>query len=440
VTIRIDALASDGRGVGRNEGLVWFVEDALPGDLVAVRVERRRARFVEAGVAARLESGDARREPPCPIRGECGGCPWMTLAEPAQADWKRRIVVAALERIAGLDRPEVAPVDRSPLSLGYRNKVEFTLSADPEGGAVAGLHRVRGAGVIDVEACAIQHPDADRAWRAVRDALAAVRDRAAWWRARDPVRVAVRRSSVDGAILLAIRSSRPLPGDREFARALIEGPAGIAGVVRIEARAGGRGGVREHALAGVGHLRERWLGTSFRLPAATFFQVNPGAAERLGERVLEACGQDSGRDVVDLYGGVGAYGWALSRAGNRCVVVEADAAAVRAGRDAHGEAVPPRFENAEVGAWLDAARDQARPELIVANPPRTGMGRPVAEAVAGLGAARIVVVSCDPATLARDLRPILAAGYRLGRVVPVDLFPQTPHVETVVTLDRSSVP
>jgi 23S rRNA (uracil1939-C5)-methyltransferase len=201
-------------------------------------------------------------------------------------------------------------------------------------------------------------------------------------------------------------------------------------------------------------LPERWLGSRFDLPAATFFQVNPGAAELLGARVLDACGPASERSVADLYGGVGAYGRALARGGDRVHVVEADRDAVDCGRRARSDPPPagrsvtrgggrgrdaaaePAFECADVAAWL-ASPERAPVDLVVANPPRGGFARSVPSGIARLHPRRVVLVSCDPATLARDARRLIDAGFVLRSVRPVDLFPQTPHVETVSVFERA---
>jgi len=439
-TVTIEGLASDGRGVGRHDGLVWFVESAVPGDVVeAVGAVRRRS-YVEAVAGRVLEPGPDRREPPCPVQSRCGGCPWMPLGEDAQRRWKRRIVIDALRRLGRFDAPPVSEVRGSPLATGYRNRVEFHLGRGGDGEPVAGLHGRRPGVAVDVERCLLQTSPAARAWAAIRELLAeAGEDRDRWWRdAGEPVRVVVRSSSIDGRVLVGFRAVGPLAGERDRARALVAAVPEVVGVVRIEPRPGRRGGARERVLAGHGTLDDRFLGTTFALPAGAFLQVNPGAAEILGAAVLEAsAGFGPGDRLLDLYGGVGGYAWALARSGLEAEVVEASAEAVRAGREGRTEAGGrrPRFHRADVRSWLESVPDGTRFDLVVANPPRTGMGRGVPETIARRAPRRVVVVSCDAATLARDLRRFSDAGYVVRRVVPIDLFPQTPHVETVTILE-----
>ncbi len=438
VAVEIDALASDGRGVGRADGLVWFVEGAMPGDRVIARAVRRRPRYVEAEVESRERDGPERRRPPCPLQGTCGGCPWMVLDEAVQRTWKRTVVRDAIVRIAGIKNPPVADPVPSPEALGYRNKVEFTLGAGRGGRPAAGLRAVGGEHVVDVERCRMQPGPAERAWTAVRSILTADDAHAPWWERKEPLRVAVRSSAVDGRVVVALRCAGDLPGEATFAERLLAEAPEVSGVVRIEAVPGRRGGGRERTLAGDPRLTERWLGTTFRVPASAFFQVNPGAAEILGERVLAACGPAGGRRVIDLFGGVGAYAWALSRGGDRATVVEASRDAVRCGRKADGGpgARAPRYVPADVATWVREPGALHGIDLVIANPPRTGFPKGTAEVVARARAARVVLVSCDPATLARDLRAFLDEGYRLEGVEPVDLFPQTAHVETVSVLVR----
>jgi 23S rRNA (uracil1939-C5)-methyltransferase len=177
---------------------------------------------------------------------------------------------------------------------------------------------------------------------------------------------------------------------------------------------------------------------AFEVPAGSFVQVNPGAAEVLLDQVRAACGPVAGRRVLELYGGMGVFGLALAREGARVTVCEADPQAIDAGRRAAWAAgLRASFVQGDVARELVRAR--GRPwDLVLADPPRTGLAPGVAGAIAVLAPARIVLVSCDPATLARDLASLHGNGYAVERVVPVDLFPQTPHVETVTTLGRSS--
>jgi tRNA/tmRNA/rRNA uracil-C5-methylase (TrmA/RlmC/RlmD family) len=212
----------------------------------------------------------------------------------------------------------------------------------------------------------------------------------------------------------------------------------VSGVLRIRPRSSRRGGTRVDVLAGRSWIEERVAGFVFRLSATSFLQVSAAAADALADLVAEVAAP-GGETALDLYCGVGVHALRLVGLGivDSAIAVDADGAAVDCGRDvARDRGLAVRLVHADVARFL--AREARAARLVVANPPRAGMGRVVATALARLGASRIVVVSCEPATGARDLAAIGAGGpYRLARVVPLDMFPQTAHVETVSVLERA---
>lgn len=419
--LEIEALSAGGRGVGRAEGKAWFVARGVPGDLVRARPWRQRPQFVEAERVELIRPSPARREPACRYQESCGGCPWMVLDEAEQRRWKRRLVVDALERIGGLRGVDVGETLACPQPLGYRNKVEFHAAPSGAGSWTLGLFsadpRPR---LIDVERCAVLHDAANELLPSVREWLRA-------GRARSAFRLVVRRSWTTGELLVAG------PAEEEFAAFVMERHPEIRGVVQLIAPPGRRGGVRTVRVRGRDWIEERIGGASFHVPASSFLQVNGPMAEPLLARLLELAGDVAGAELLDLYGGIGVSGLALAARGARVTVCEADAEAVRCGREAARRAGRElRFVRSDVARFLRAGAPA--PAVAVANPPRGGMGRQGVEALVARRPGRIVVVSCDPATLARDLRQLVEQGYRLGPVLPVDLFPQTAHVETLVAL------
>lgn len=441
VTLQIESLAAGGRGVARHEGQVWFVSGALPGDQVLAGVVRRHSRHVDGRVIRRLRDSPARRRPPCRLQPMCGGCPWMPLDDLEQRRWKRTMVREALRRI-GHAGVEVDEVRVSP-SLAYRNKVELTLGRDPGGRPVVGYHS--GAverGLVDIDRCAVQHDDANGVLASARSYLL---DHAKDWvdslpgRA-DPYRLIIRRSWLTGEVLVALRETNwPFPAARALAEHLARSHANLAGVVRIRARSGRRGAARVSRILGRTWLEERIGNTTFRLPAASFFQINTDAASQLLDVVVECAGSVEGRRVADLYAGVGAFGIELARRGAEVTLCEADVQAILCGRRAAraGGSRSISFVRAEVSDFLQRSLREGRCfDVIVANPPRSGMGPDVPRRIGEHRPARVVVVSCDPATLARDTRRLTQQGYLPERAIPIDLFPQTAHVETVLLLTR----
>ncbi len=442
-TVEIESLAVGGRGVGRIAGKVWLVEGAFPGERVRVRVRADRGRFVEAVTREILRPAPGRRPSVCPIQGECGGCPWMPLDEAEQRRWKRRIVIDALERIGRISDPPVDPLRAAGRPLRYRNRVEFTIGRDRAGNRAVGLHPAHAATeIVDVAACYLQSERADAIFSTIREFVlrGPGRDDPGWEHPRAPVRVAVRISGAGpGATVVVRGGSGPIETLGLLADRLFERHPEVRGMVRIESARGRRGGGAVEVVRGEGEVTDVSGGVLVRVPAGSFTQVQQeGGAilvDLVGEEALEAT------TAVELFAGAGAFGLALARRGVRVKVVEADAEAVEAGRRGAARAgIADRIEFVRgrvEEALVALGRDADRPDLVVADPPRAGLGEGLARRVALLGAERIVLVSCDPATFARDARVLVREGYRLERVVPVDLFPQTPHVETVARFRRA---
>ena len=240
-------------------------------------------------------------------------------------------------------------------------------------------------------------------------------------RSAEPFRLVVRSSSA-GKVLVALRETNtPFPDAARLAERLAAVHPELAGVVRIRALAGQRGGARVFPLTGRSWLEERIGEVTFRLPAASFLQINTLAAELLLTLVREGVGPPADTSVIELYGGAGAFGVNLALSGATVTVCEADLAAVRSGREAaRGKTSNVKFVHADVGAFLRRCRTEGRrADVVVANPPRAGLGRHVPEQIAALRPRRVVLVSCDPATLARDTRRLTAAGFVAERAVPV---------------------
>ena len=438
----VERLVAGGRGLGRPDGVVWLVDGGVPGDRVRAEASRVRRRLVEGRVLELLEPSPLRRPPPCRFQGTCGGCPWMVLDEAEQRSWKVKILEEALKRIGGFEGISVDRIEPSPRSLAYRNKLELTFGRR-EGRRTLGFH---GSGprprVVDVDRCLLQD---EAAHRILQEARAFFVDGPGrddpWLDVRpEPARLVIRRSVSTGRLLVALRGGAgPFPSAREFARRVGTAVPEVSGVVRLLSRPGRRGGVRVVRLLGRPWLEESLGGNVFRLPAATFFQVNPEAASALVDVVRDLAAVGSETTALDLYAGVGVFGLTFAEAGAKVTACEADPRAVACGLRAARKNLRTGFRLvcSDVGAFLaSSAARESFPTTIVANPPRTGFGPGVAEGIAELSPERIVIVACDPATLARDLKRLAARGYTPSRVVAVDLFPQTPHIEAVTLLQR----
>ncbi len=378
--VRIDSLAAGGDGVARlPDGRIVFVPFSAPGDRVRVRLVESRARFARAQVEELLEAGPARVDPVCPAFGTCGGCAWQHVDYAAQLEAKRAILAEALRRIGGLET-EVGPVLPSPSEYGYRARTRIRV----EGGRVGYLRR-RSHALCAVSRCPVLVP--------------ALEERLHELAAHPPAEQGEWELAVgSGEVRAAPIASSHAP------RTLLE-----VGGRRIEVSHG------------------------------VFAQSNALLLEELASRVAAAAGR--GALAVELFAGAGLFTLGLAQRFERVVAVEGDRVAVRDLRANLAQAGPGRVEI--VGERVERALPRLaglRPEALVLDPPRSGLPRGSSSELVAVEARRIVYLSCDPATLARDLAELCARGQALRAVEAIDLFPQTPHVEALALLEREEGP
>src|SRR5881396_2236783 len=446
--LAIDDLAFGGEGVGRAEGYVIFVRGAVPGDRVRVRIVEARSRFGRAVIEALETPSPDRVAAPCPYFGRCGGCRLQHVAYPAQLAFKEKQVRDCLERIGGLGEFELRPILAAPDPYGYRNKMEFTVVRPGAGdGPAIGLHQAdRYDVVLDIERCLLQSDTMnvllDELRTQARARQLSVYDQNS---GEGLLRFAtVREGRRTGEAMVNIVTAAPdvvaLGPVAERLRARVPSVASV--VLNVNAKkASVAVGSEEHLLLGRDHIRESLGGLTFQVSANSFFQTNTLQAERLFGVVDGACGLSGGETVMDLYAGTGAISLLLARRARWVYGIEVAAAAVTdAVRNARANGIANcTFLAGEVRVVLPTLmRDGVRAEVVVADPPRAGFHPKALRALAALGAERLVYVSCNPATLARDLGELVRAGYRLEWVHPVDMFPQTPHIEAVARLRRAS--
>lgn len=418
----IERLAAGGDGVGRVGGKVTFVPSTAPGDVVdVVHVEDRRS-FSRARVRRIVSPSPDRVEPACPAFGTCGGCCWQHVRYPAQLDAKRLIVADALQRIGGIAPPEVRRTLPSPETYGYRHRAR--LHAGRVGDAIAfGFYRAGSTTLVPLRVCPVLH----RSVEAALDALGLAGSR----HAQELARCVEARVDADWEgsrvrLTLRGRGGAPLALPAGAARTIRQhlGGAGVAPLLGDDADAPLSLGPGQDALITTGEA---------------FTQVNLAQNLRLVAAAVALAAPLPGEEALDLYCGLGNLSLPLSAAGARVLGVDLDPAAVR-----QAEANARRLRSGALFAADDAAaavtalaRAGRRFPLVVLNPPRTG-ARETVERLAALVPRRVVVVSCDPATLARDAAVLGAHGYRLDVVQPIDIFPQTAHVETVALFSREA--
>lgn len=434
----IEGYASGGEGVARIEGMAVFVKGGLRGERAQVRIEHVGHSAAWAHIEALTEPSPARVQPDCPYYGACGGCQFrhMTYAEELEA--KRRRVEDALGRIGGADIP-VSVIHGAEHTLRYRNKVQFPVAE----GAV-GYYRERTHRVVDIADCLLQ-PEEDTLCRAAfkgwmeRFRVPAYDEKTG----RGLVRHLLLRTSSWGEVLCcAAVNGTSLPREKELVDALRGAVPALAGVVLSvnTRRTNVILGDAFRTLWGRDWLEETLCGHTFRLSTPSFFQVNRAQTETLYRRALEFAALTGSETVVELYCGIGTISLTLAPRAGRVIGVEVVPQAVDDAREnarRNGLDHKVRFhcgDAGELAARLD--REGVRPDVVVVDPPRKGLDPAVIAAAARMSPDRLVYVSCDPATLARDVKRFSALGYVPVRAEAVDLFPRTAHVETVCLLSK----
>jgi 23S rRNA (uracil1939-C5)-methyltransferase len=430
--VRIESLAYTGVGVAHlHDGRVMFVENALPGDLASLNITEEHPRFLRAEIKTLVESSPERVEAPCPYHALCGGCGLQHLAYPEQLKWKCRFIVDALERIGSIDAADALVSDTvaSPATWGYRNKVE--LEPCWQGNKLQlGFHAKGGSDVVPVERCML----VAQRYAGLPTQLAGILGYVLKDASSALKRVGIRVSQTTGDVELALWMEAG-PCNRSFIARVLSDSLKTSSLVRVlTAGSIEKRDIRKvEVLAGRGHWREDLGGFRYRVSAPSFFQTNTPVAKLLVERVLEALEPD-GRRVADLYSGVGTFTLPLAKRARQTTAIEMAGSSVR---DLRRNLTEHKLEAEVLGGDVTRALpDCGKIECAVVDPPRCGLGSDTLHAIVRAAPSTLVYVSCDPGTLARDVKGLVKEGYRLASVTPFDLFPQTWHVESVAKLVR----
>jgi 23S rRNA (uracil1939-C5)-methyltransferase len=418
-SLQIESIIAGGDGLGRlANGKVVFVSRTAPGDRVEVELQQDRHQWARGRATRIVEASAQRQQAPCPYYDVCGACQLQHLRYEAQVEAKVRIIADSLRRLGGLDidPPEVSP---SAKRFEYRNRVTLVLRRD--GNRVsAGFHALADpAAIVDVESCPLAVPSINAAWAALR---AAWGEGAEFLPKGDELRLTVR-STEGGEVGLAIEGGVG-KGEPE---ALLDSVDALSAIWAIDEQGDPAWWVGEPTLS------DRWGSHSVQVAGTTFLQVNHDVGKVLDAYVRERAGQVAGARVIDAYCGFGLRALDLAWAGARVVGIDADPHGIAMAQE---EAVESGASARFVEAYVEDVLSSELPaELVILNPPRRGVHADVVEALLAHPPGRIIYVSCDPATLARDLK-MLGEKYSIESLRGFDMFPQTAHVETVVTLSR----
>ena len=437
---RVEGYTSEGLGVARIDGQAVFVHRALRGedcDILLLKVLKNAA----FGKAVRVYTPSPHRtEPDCPYYGRCGGCDFRHMDRAEELDAKRQRVQDALRRIGG-SAVTVESIDGGE-PLHYRNKSQYPVAAD---GSV-GFYRARSHQVVPVERCLIQKPQADKAAQALRDYIrtygVSCYDEKT---RRGLVRyLYIRTNGAGQSLLCVLVNGRKLPHEQELVELLRQAvPDAVGVVLGVNTQPTGAVlGTEYRTLWGADVLTDTLCGLTFRLSVPSFYQVNREMAEVLYDKAVEFAGLTGGETVLDLYCGAGTITQVMARHAGQVIGAEIVPEAIE---DAKENATRNNIANVAFfcgdasAVAADFAAKGLRPDVICVDPPRKGLTPEVVQAAAQMAPRRIVYVSCDPATLARDVKLFAQAGYEAVRAAAVDMFPGTANIETVVLLSKGEV-
>ena len=438
---RIEGYTSEGLGVARIDGQAVFVHRALQGEEGDVLVLKVLKNAAFGKFSALREVSPRRTEPDCPYYGRCGGCDFRHMDREEELAAKRQRVQDALRRIGGSD-VTVETILTDGQYLRYRNKSQYPISAD----GTVGFYKARSHQVVEVEECLLQKEQADAAAEALRQYIRTYGVSCYDEKTRQGLlrHLYIRTNGAGESLVCVLVNGRKLPHEPELVSLLRQAvPEAVGVVLGVNTRPTGAVLGREYrTLWGSDVLTDQLCGLTFRLSVPSFFQVNRPMAEVLYETALDFAGLTGRELVLDLYCGAGTITQVMARRAARVIGAEIVPEAIA---DARENARRNGVENAEFfcgdasAVAAELAAKGLRPDVICVDPPRKGLAPEVVDAAAAMSPRRIVYVSCDPATLARDVKRFGEQGYRAVRAAAVDMFPRTANVETVVLLSKGEV-
>ena len=440
-TAVIDGYSSEGLGIARVNGAVVFVPHAVRGEEIDLRITKVMKTSCAGEIVKIHDPSPERMEPECPYAGKCGGCAYRHLTYPEELWAKRQRVQDALTRIGGLDLT-VEEILGAKNPEHYRNKSQYPVGAD---GSI-GFFQARTHKVVPIRRCLIQTEAADRTAQAVgewmrRYKISAYDETTGKGLVRH---VCVRVNRKGESLCCVVVNGNKVPREPELAAYVTAAVPHTVGVLLNSNTRRGNVvlGDKYRTLFGRNYLMDTLCGLEFKLSMPSFYQVNRDQAEVLYGKALEFAGLTGNETVLDLYCGIGTITLCLAKAAKRVIGAEIVPPAIR---DAKENALRNHIENAEffcgdaadIAAKLES--DGLRPDVVTVDPPRKGLAPEVIASVAAMGPEKVVYVSCDPATLGRDVKIFREFGYEAKRAAAVDMFPGTAHVETVVLLSKGEV-
>lgn len=439
ITLEINSLGSSGEGVGKYEGFTIFVDGALPDETVYAEITECKKNYAVGKIIKIEKTSPFRQKPICPLFGICGGCQTMHLTYQSQLIMKRQKVIDALHRIGKIETSLVAPCQPSPTDLHYRNKIQLPINEN----LGLGLYKKGSHEIIEVDQCFIHCSMGENVFQKIKILL-----KNSGLASYDPItkkgniRHILIKSSVSSkkAIVVIVTKEKKQKQLQAFAETILQNCPEVAGVIQ------NIHGEKENVilgktyecLAGEEKIFETLLGLQFSISAASFFQVNPKQAEKLYQKALDISEVSNQDLVLDAYCGVGTMSLIFAKKAKHVIGIEVVPQAIE---DAKQNAKNNQISNVEFICQESekTIHKIKNIDICIVNPPRKGCEIKFLQGLAKLSPKRLIYISCEPATLARDLAILKEFGYKTLEIYPFDMFPQTAHVETIAKLELVKV-
>jgi len=440
--IEIEDIGSNGEGIGRIEGLTVFVDNGVPGDKLRIQIDLLKKNYAIGRIMEIIIPSLSRITPQCPLASQCGGCQLQHVDYAAQLDIKTNMVKAAIKRIGKLENVLIHKTIGMKDPKQYRNKAQFPITV-MDGEALVGFYKKGSHEIVNVNSCHIQHPINDKIISALREYMTKYKITAYnEGTGKGLVRHIVTKAGfTSGEIMVVIvTNGRELPHKEELIRMLHKEIPGVSIIQNINTKKGNRIlGIECTTLHGKDHIVDYIGNLKFEISPLSFFQVNPMQTKVLYEKALEYASLTGEENVYDIYCGIGTISLCLAQKAKKVYGVEVVEAAIEdANKNARINNVDNvEFFTGEAEVMVPRLYKQGiKADVVVVDPPRKGCNEKVLDTIVKINPERVVYVSCNPATLARDLKYLDEKGYRTVEVQPVDMFPHTSHVETVVLMSR----
>ena len=440
----ISDYTAQGQGVAKIEGCAVFIPNAIAGERCRVRIEKAQKTWAAGKITEILQKSTHRINRECPVAKLCGGCDFWHMDYEEETRLKADRVRQALARLAGEEVVEL-PILSAPTCYGYRNKAQYPVSSQ-KGRVYAGFYRAGTHSVVENKGCLILPPEADLVKKQVTDYVNHYRISAYDETTGKGLlrHIYVRRGAVSGQVLVClVVNGRKLPHTEDLIQRLKKVPGFTSLVLSVNTKAGNTVlGEEMISLYGPGYIEDALCGLQFRLSPHSFYQVNHHQAQRLYEAAIAQAQITKDDLVLDLYCGVGTITLAMAKAAGKVIGVEVVEQAVQ---DAKENAARNGIENVEFfcgdagKAALELEAKGIRPDAVVVDPPRKGLNTDAIEAIGKMSPRRVVYVSCDPATMARDVALLKEKGYCLKNAMAADLFPRCAHIESIVCLTKQDI-